>query len=990
MKKNFWLSSFRMAVLALALIVVRSASAEGKFNGTFEGGTPGFWEQVNAPAGWISTDSAKTYTTATGFIQVSADTTVSSDTGIVVQANQCYALKADLGCGENGGALARLVATENADGSGASEEIVHIIYEGKPGYQLTPTEFTSELVRADLAGKHLRIQLLSSNGGHAYFDNIVVTPKPASAAPRAAAKIASQPSSSSGDQFALTKNGKPCATIVIAANPTVVAAFAAKELQDHVKQITGASLPIVRDTSIPAGPVILVGESDATRKISVPETTLEFQEHLIQFKDQSLVLLGRDKEVRHSVGYPVDLANVPLPGWFDERGTLNAVYDLLEQYCGVRWYHPTDVGTVLPVTKSLEVPRKDIRRKQGMISMRGYFHATYFMPERNASLPGDEVTLWRLRMRMGGHPLQIDHSFYDYYDRFLKEHPDWFSQGYDTTDPPQLCYTNPELIQQVAQDARDYFDGKYLFAKFPMSQLPAGSDYFPLVPMDDMRWCKCKRCQAQFDAGAGPPSTSSMFSSGEASNYIWGFINNVAKELHKTHPDKFVAGIAYQQFAFYPTKVKLEPNVAVQFCLWNIRGWQIPKLRDTEMKVLNDWARREKRPMSIWAYYMNPMAASQNTWQPFPYYFGHTAIKQMKLFKDIGISAMWMAQSSELGWTHHYDMPDDYLAFRLAENPQLDGEKMLNEFFTLYYGAAAAPMQKLYDSLEKVYNDPGNYPAEWLAQPNVRVTEEIAWGRLGTPKRMSQWKALIAEAVASAKTPIEKTRVDWFVRGIWKPMEQGAAEHALVAQRHKEQFLIKAPKSAVSFGGDPAKVNWDRARDIGVLSSFVGLPNPSIPRELTVKVIHDGKWLYIQHSDEVDPSLLASGTPFGAKSFTDPIFFDSFVFLAAPLNERRFRSVNIYGVDDGWASVVGSGDATEDWKKGWRGISDKTMPKHWRAWAAVSLADLIPGGARSGTQFRGNFYRICVSPKGGWLVWKPHFNQDSLRDIKYMGNIVLE
>ena len=45
---------------------------------------------------------------------------------------------------------------------------------------------------------------------------------------------------------------------------------------------------------------------------------------------------------------------------------------------------------------------------------------------------------------------------------------------------------------------------------------------------------------------------------------------------------------------------------------------------------------------------------------------------------------------------------------------------------------------------------------------------------------MTQWKALINEAIAAAKTPAEKNRVDWFVRGIWKPMEKGAADHAAV------------------------------------------------------------------------------------------------------------------------------------------------------------------------------------------------------------------
>ena len=227
------------------------------------------------------------------------------------------------------------------------------------------------------------------------------------------------------------------------------------------------------------------------------------------------------------------------------------------------------------------------------------------------------VDLWRLRMRMGGHPVQVDHSLYDYYDRFYdkKTIPSHIIRNglpKDTrglSQPPQPCYTNPELIKQVAQDARDYFDGKYLSKRWPISALPPGSDFFPMVPMDDMRWCQCDRCKAEFDVNSKTVSTSNVFSSGQASNYIWGFINKVAKEVKKTHPDKYVASIAYQQFAAYPTKVKLESNVAVEFCLWNIRGWHIPKLKAVEMETIDDWTTKGgKRPMFIWVYYMNPMA----------------------------------------------------------------------------------------------------------------------------------------------------------------------------------------------------------------------------------------------------------------------------------------------------------------------------------------------------------------------------------------------
>jgi len=73
-----------------------------------------------------------------------------------------------------------------------------------------------------------------------------------------------------GDRLQLARNGRPAATIVTAAEPTAVAAFAAAELQLHVEKITGARLPIVGDQADVKGPRVLVGASAATERLGLP------------------------------------------------------------------------------------------------------------------------------------------------------------------------------------------------------------------------------------------------------------------------------------------------------------------------------------------------------------------------------------------------------------------------------------------------------------------------------------------------------------------------------------------------------------------------------------------------------------------------------------------------------------------------------------------------------------------------------------------------
>ena len=121
--------------------------------------------------------------------------------------------------------------------------------------------------------------------------------------------------------YTLTKDGKEaCATIVIAKRPTPAAAFAAKELQYHIKKISGAVLPVITDdpTAIQHAqkngklPLILIGDSDATKQV-VGEINFEPQEYMVALirpqkrrrKDtdpepevDTIVLLGRDAGLR--------------------------------------------------------------------------------------------------------------------------------------------------------------------------------------------------------------------------------------------------------------------------------------------------------------------------------------------------------------------------------------------------------------------------------------------------------------------------------------------------------------------------------------------------------------------------------------------------------------------------------------------------------------------------------------------------------------------
>ena len=76
----------------------------------------------------------------------------------------------------------------------------------------------------------------------------------------------------------LARDGHPAATIVIAAQPTRAAQFAAYELQWHLKQITGGDFQIVPEDQPAPGLAILVGDSQSVRAQGIKPDQFEKQE----------------------------------------------------------------------------------------------------------------------------------------------------------------------------------------------------------------------------------------------------------------------------------------------------------------------------------------------------------------------------------------------------------------------------------------------------------------------------------------------------------------------------------------------------------------------------------------------------------------------------------------------------------------------------------------------------------------------------------------
>ena len=604
----------------------------------------------------------------------------------------------------------------------------------------------------------------------------------------------------------LVCDGTPAATIVVAKEPTRSTQLAAAELRYHVQKITGATLPIVDDGQAVAGNRVLVGESQATTRLGLKSDDFAPQEYLIRFQPGTLILLGRDKNDRGKLDY-ADMKT--FPALFDEQGTCYAIYDFLERYAQVRWYLPTELGLCCPATKTLQVSGAEVRRSPTMKYRDAGFSYRMFPadlcgdtvkgPKPPPDLPLREQHIFALRHRLGGMPYTANHSLYGYYDRFWKEgdakpgpafeqfHPEFFAQGYPGK-PPQLCYSNPGLVRQVVQDARDYFDGKGIKKKSR-----AAGDFFSVVPMDNSQYCKCPECTKWLLKTA--TRGKGQFSNDMTSNYFFAFVNDVAREVKKSHPQKYISALAYNYFAYPPTKVKLESNVSIQLCLV-ARHVYSPKLQENDRAILNAWvAESVDRPKLLWLYYCFPslvatrplflFSGDKPQFRCFPGFFAHTIVQQMDVYREAGICGIFY-EPAYIAYRHRSALMDQlefYVTWKLADDPMLNGDALIDEFFARYYGSAASPMKAFYNLVERTYANPANYPPAFVKNVGKiqngdivlgnHQSEEIAWKYLGTESRMAELGRLMDQARAAAKTDIEKQRVALFDKGIWQYMQAG-------------------------------------------------------------------------------------------------------------------------------------------------------------------------------------------------------------------------
>ena len=797
--------------------------------------------------------------------------------------------------------------------------------------------------------------------------------------------------------LALVEDGHPRATLVLAETPTVSAQLAAYELQYHLRKMSGATLPIVREPQTVAGTVVLVGESEAGRALGYRSDDFEQSEYLMEASANRLVLIGRDHTRRVEVDYNGDLRELILQMSPDPLGTCHAVHTFLERILGVRWYLPTELGEVIPERTTIEVKEMKIRRKVDVPYRTPYVpwsvnKKLYYNDYQSVDWRREEhwdlrsgVLYWIRNKQWGGPVVWANHSFDGWDQAFGRDHPEWFStkswakmQQVKYQQGVQPCLSSTGLFRANLDLIRGFLDGKPApFAQAYYSALPRNGSTFGIGLNDGGAYCYCRECVA-----LGQYRSDPAFGIGVVSNYFWSYVNRLAHEVRQTHPRASLIGIAYMGYTAPPQGIRFEPNVRVMYCRFPHRYWRDDyKQRDYEeiRGYLEDCG---ARAFFTWDYVIHPPGGAN----PFPPIIPRLVAEDAKHmtalpafrggFMQIPYNRVRKEGPYEWGdnvWTHpvldHFRV---YFRLKVWDDKTLDVEELLSEYFTKFYGPAAAAVRGFVEAMENRWRHPtirlesGAFPPMGPCHYGDD-TPRIWWDRLGTPEFIRQLQDLM-DAARKAAPPdsIYARRVDLLDRGVM----QLILNNRLKYTQSKLARLPPIPGIKVPLGPAP-EVDGRGDEPVWQKVPWQSITRTEVNQEATADARfravadRDGLYLLVECAEPLTEALVVHAEGRGLPVLSD----DSLeIFLDEDPADGEYYHLGYNTRGSVYESRVDTtataGDAAA-WRSDSRARTTINANQNWTAEIAIPWQNVAGGPVVAGKRWRLNVCRNRWAAKEG-------------------------
>ena len=491
-----------------------------------------------------------------------------------------------------------------------------------------------------------------------------------------------------GNSWSLTiiENGKVKCIIVRPANATKQEESASKDLQIYLQKISGAKPEIISEGARSNRIPIYVGACNATKNQGLVGQVKQLKDdgYIIKVTPDSMCLVGKD----------------PLATRF-------AVFGLLEDHLGVRWYMPGDIGEVVPYSKDVILNEgEDVQEPS--FPMRWIGSGDWALSNRMNV---------KVDSKLGMHVFRSCHTFSKLcpVEKYFDNHPEYFAlvdgerKKYEGDHGNQLCTSNPEVIRLVAENACKILEDR------------PELDVMTIFPNDGLGFCECESCKAlDEDKGISVEDINKNWRSlgpekrGILSRRMAIFYDEVARRILSKHPEKYVQCGAYSAYRIPPENLNIKaPNYSIVE-ITHGSGHDQPiesgSCNDGYRQAIDGW-KKKFASFSVYEYYWK-LAANE-----LPYPIVHSIRKDIPYFHKKGCFGLYTQYSSKNVGTLGLNY---YVAAKLLWNVNADVDKILDDFYHKFYGPAWEPMKGYYETLEKAVIDSNvHLPAAYHELPLI-------------------------------------------------------------------------------------------------------------------------------------------------------------------------------------------------------------------------------------------------------------------------------
>lgn len=503
---------------------------------------------------------------------------------------------------------------------------------------------------------------------------------------------------SAQEELVLVDKGVSRAPIVLFQGAPPYARQAATELAGYLEKISGAKPKVIEGIPSPMPEhAIWVGYQPVLKEL-FPKTDFDFknpEEILIAANGRHLVIAGRDRWKPENM--TIETPRGKLDGVQQEYGTCNAVYTFLQNYLDVRWFWPGSLGEDVVRREKISFMPFEYRYHPQIRFRSGIFNYSSLV----GGLYGQSKDWVRFqRLQLDSLNAEAGHPFVTWWDRFHKEHPDYFAlqpdgtRGVFTPFTPRyvkICESNPAVWKQWLAEVDAALKANPNQTVFSVAENDGWASGF----------CVCENCRA-WDHSDGELRKFNWTGLGKdcvaISDRQITFANNCARLLKQRYPDKDyqVLMMAYGNSRPAPVKARPDKNVIVM-SVSNFYG------RDGLVDNGSSKGVTYKQQYADWAKLETQIIWRPNAGSPAGCAQGQPDIS----LKQTAADFKFVAENKCIGifidmiWEHWATQgPQYYLMAQLAWDPKLDADAVMDDYYRRAFGKASDEMKAYWTLLE--------------------------------------------------------------------------------------------------------------------------------------------------------------------------------------------------------------------------------------------------------------------------------------------------